>query len=225
MARTLRDWFIYDYVLNGTLQGTGGLVDGVFFDDDWNATTGPSEASVGLLNDTGLTPTAVQDISIAYTTAIAEVLAAVISAGGFSWQSFYNNGTVPAPLVRASTCLADLRTWCSPSSPASSRAILFGFTGARHSQFNSSYLFRFQQDLVNFLLIRGDYAWLGYGWTGVNSPYYRPPELDIDYGVPTEVCHETELGVFSRRWTKAVVTMDCALFEGKIVMINSTSTA
>lgn len=41
--------------------------------------------------------------------------------------------------------------------------------------------------------------------------YQRPPELELDYGMPTEQCHETGegTGVFQREWTKASVAMDC----------------
>ncbi len=45
---------------------------------------------------------------------------------------------------------------------------------------------RERSDLATFLLARGDYAWIGYGWIGCapNMDYYRPKELDIDYGIP-----------------------------------------
>ena len=32
----------------------------------------------------------------------------------------------------------------------------------------------FQQDLAAFLLVRSEYAWLGYSWGGCNRKYTRP---------------------------------------------------
>ena len=40
------------------------------------------------------------------------------------------------------------------------------------------------QNLAGFLLMRGNYSWFGYGFQGCSKPYYRPPELDADYGTP-----------------------------------------
>ena len=40
----------------------------------------------------------------------------------------------------------------------------------------------------------------------------RPAELDVDYGTPVDdYCRETATGsgIFQRRWTKGMVTMDC----------------
>jgi len=100
---------------------------------------------------------------------------------------------------------------------------MFGFTQVSespHKQFlpNGS-LPAFDQDLATFLLARGPYAWLGYGWLGCGNAaggcssgmYQRPTELDLDYGEPTEQCRETGVGtgVFQREWTKASVEMDC----------------
>ena len=34
------------------------------------------------------------------------------------------------------------------------------------------------QDLANFLLIRGPYSWLGWGWKGCSQHYYFPPEFN-----------------------------------------------
>ena len=41
----------------------------------------------------------------------------------------------------------------------------------------------------------------------------RPPELDLDYGIPTGHCTESSAGsgVFVREWTKASVRMECGV--------------
>ena len=86
------------------------------------------------------------------------------------------------------------------------------------------------KDLATFLLVRGEFAWLGYGWEGCNSGgapatatkygEWRP-DLDEDYGQPLDAtCRETASGsaVFTRRWSKATVELDCARWAGKITM-------
>eukprot|EP00039_Didymoeca_costata_P021308 m.344156 g.344156 ORF g.344156 m.344156 type:complete len:509 (-) comp23899_c0_seq1:13-1539(-) len=73
-------------------------------------------------------------------------------------------------------------------------------------------------DLAAFLLIRGDYAWLGHGWHGCSQPpasegggYPFPPLLNDDYGTPLGLCAETssDSGVFKREYTKSTVQVDC----------------
>ena len=70
----------------------------------------------------------------------------------------------------------------------------------------------FKQDLAAFLLVRSEFAWLGYSWRGCNQQYTRPAMLDADFGVPMDaVCKEVGgagSGVFTRAWTKATVTLD-----------------
>ena len=49
--------------------------------------------------------------------------------------------------------------------------------------------------------------------------YARPPALDVDYGHPTGDCGEVGSSeVFTRPFSNANVTMDCARFVGIIHM-------
>ena len=76
------------------------------------------------------------------------------------------------------------------------------------------------QDLVNFLLIRGPYSWLGWGWNGCSREYYFPPEFNVDYGQPigNHVCQETTPNseVFIRKYSKSTVMMDCKKWQGSV---------
>lgn len=75
---------------------------------------------------------------------------------------------------------------------------------------------------VEFLLTRGAYALLGYTWYGCTNGHEAPPraaEWDQDFGEPADgSCHETSTGsgVFTRAWTQATVTWDCAARHGTI---------
>jgi hypothetical protein len=82
------------------------------------------------------------------------------------------------------------------------------------------------EDLATFLLVRGDYAWIGYSWIGCSSEarpdtpsglYYRPAELDLDYGVPQGTCTQ-EGSVFKRSYSNADVLFDCDSYKASITM-------
>jgi hypothetical protein len=85
-----------------------------------------------------------------------------------------------------------------------------------------------EQTMAGFLLTRGDYAWVGWSWIGCSSGsqtgqemYPRPPQLDVDYGVPTSTCSETvpgQSGVFVRSYSNAAVSMDCNTYIANITM-------
>ena len=61
----------------------------------------------------------------------------------------------------------------------------------------------------------------GCGWDGGGRMpcdlYERPAALEADVGAPTELCHESD-GVFTRRWAKSTVTVDCNAYTAKVEM-------
>ena len=79
------------------------------------------------------------------------------------------------------------------------------------------------QDVATFLLVRGRYAWMGYGWLGCTDKYEKPDALQIDAGEPLDpICRETDDGVFVRHWSKKTVTMDCNTWTATIEASNVT---
>jgi hypothetical protein len=67
-----------------------------------------------------------------------------------------------------------------------------------------------EEDVANFLLVRGRYAYLGNGWTVCDHGYEYPAEqFNADYGEPLGLAKEAQGGVFVREWSKATVQMDC----------------
>eukprot|EP01052_Picozoa_sp_SAG31_P006616 SAG31_NODE_306_length_17979_cov_7.825447_3_plen_672_part_00 len=173
----------------------------------------------------GLSDSDVTDIIVAFRWVADKVYAALLERGKFAWDQFLNNdpfcpacGDCPQPWVKQTSCETDLRMYCNESSPLHTRAMLYGLTGcngpaARNLTFGWTDLVDLRADVVNFLLVRGEYAWLSAGWSacsqkiGWNSEY-----LDADFGVPLdEVCREAapSSGIFVREWSKATITMDC----------------
>ena len=83
---------------------------------------------------------------------------------------------------------------------------------------------------AEFLLTRGDYAWIGYGWSGCfpqpskNATWLRPRPVqwDVDYGGrPDGPCKETApaSGVFKRAYPNAEVRWNCNTGTGTIQML------
>eukprot|EP01052_Picozoa_sp_SAG31_P033519 SAG31_NODE_3800_length_3870_cov_2.092814_3_plen_62_part_00 len=54
--------------------------------------------------------------------------------------------------------------------------------------------------------------------------YTRPPQLDLDFGQPIELCHEDADGLFTREWSKATVTVNCNSYTSEIKLKDQMST-
>ena len=97
-------------------------------------------------------------------------------------------GTCPHAIVQQKQCASDLRALCNETAAPQTRAMMY----ALNTGHDPSVLPELKQDLANFLLIRGPFAWLGHGWKGCSKDYPFPPEFNLDYGEPVDkVCKET----------------------------------
>ena len=124
--------------------------------------------------------------------------------------------TAAGPLVTQSTCAAKLRQMCNATGHAKSHSHALFYSFSRPPPQVAQSL---MQDLANFMLVRGPFAWLGSGWHGCDQVYDRPALLDsLDVGTPVGNCSETApgSGVFVREYTKAKVAMNCSAWNGTI---------
>ena len=208
-GQTLREWLIESYVF-----ANSDGIDGYYFDDYWNDRRHPvtEDYAKGMVEDVGLSEQQLHDITVAYNATIMELYKRTLARGKIAWQMCYGGSVFEthAQKVTKKNCAASLRRHCAADSPTQTRAYL---AAPRSSTMQTV------QDLVNFLLIRGPYAWFGYGWRGCGARYaYDKELLDADYGEPTELCAETAVGsgVFRRAWTKALVEMDCNNWKARI---------
>jgi len=170
------------------------------------------------VEDMGLSKQELIDITNAFWSNMAQIFKELLARGKFSWQQFWTGqttndiqdiaATCPGPLVNKPSCATDLRNLCKASSQPQSRFMMYAFSPGRCGG-DPSVLTDFNQDLANFLLVRGPYAALGHGWLGCSRKYAFPDALNLDYGVPQELCHEVSNGVFQRKFSKAVVQMNC----------------
>lgn len=199
-------------------------------DDGWGA--GPSEEDSHAVADMGLAPVEVAKVRAGWASNMAAVKAKILSAGGYNWQMFdVNGGTNAAAPFRKEDCTSYMRsTACLPTSRLQNQSLFYGYTDYQKGG-EKGVLPYFHQDLASFLLIRGPYAWLGYSWMGcfndkgdptcASIKYHFPPELGVDYGEPLSTCSETAPGseIFTRKWSKATVTLNCKTWEGNITMV------
>ena len=223
-GQTFQQWFIDSYMFNEV--GSSPLVSGFFWDDFWPGASGgfPDASSGRIVEDTGMTPADLTAITASYDANMEALKQRTLAEGKFSWQMLWTGGdaagkgsTCPSPLVKRATCAADLRALCAAGSPAQTRTMMYAFApgGCRT---DPSHLADFDEDLANFLLVRGDYAFLGHGWLGCSRDYDFPDALNLDYGVPAGLCAETAAGsgVFERNFSKSTVRMDCATYTPTI---------
>ena len=223
----LADFIVNEFILGPTLLGNKNL-SGAYLDDEWYNYTrfpsgcsgspvgGPTEEETHCLIDIG------HDGDIGYTTAQTDAWCdvrhrafdAAIAAGGWFWQMFMVFQT-----PSAKECAPVLRNLCKSGKSSS----YYNSTTMHQLSGDHATLPNLMQDLATFLLLRGDFAFLGFGWSGCGFEVHFPEVLARDFGVPTSLCTEssTEPGVFTRQWTKADVTMNCNTYTGTIQMKNS----
>ena len=183
----------------------------VGFGNDTSHCTGPSNGPCG-------------DIGAGYLQAISAARELMVSLGGFYWQGFEYGYTCEQSVVEQNQCAQTLRNWCGPSPQYDKDqiALMYELKAGENCgrAFNATSLPGWQQDLANFLLIRGDYAWLGYAFVGCDDSangFPNIPELHADYGVPVGNCSEVgDSGVFVREFSKASVSMDCNAWVGTV---------
>ena len=79
-----------------------------------------------------------------------------------------------------------------------------------------------EQDLAGFHLVRGDYAWLGFGFLSCHpdTNYTLPQSMRNDPGTPLGQCYNAGGTVFRRKYTRADVELDCSEWRGTMKFHN-----
>ena len=215
---SLREWMASSEYL-GTNRSLGNpSITGFYFDDPWYP-TGPGDmpvipnTTVQLLN---FSAQDVKDMLAASALSVEMIHNYTIASGGFAWQMFNTQPEYPNTVTNAQpNCAPFLRKYCGQASQTQISALHLQFS--LQSPANPWPLPYPAQDVAQFLLVRGPYAWLGYGWESDRKPntYELPPQATIDYGEPLNFCTETALnsGIFTREYTKFTIEMDCGAFQ------------
>lgn len=254
----LREWLIQEVVLGPTAIGHVNI-DGLFLDDFWcsdllcrdsnnailgcpcnDPVQGPTEIDRYSQMDMGLSDQDIADLTIQWNITMGHVQRAILNHSAYTWSLIpgQNNANAYPSFLSSNPkqCMESCRQACRSDSIWQQYPMLFGL-----SITNSTILSQLEQDLSYFLLVRGPYAYAGWGVWGMTWPFQADPNnhgalpptaddvplpaaFDTDYGIPQELCYETGVnsGIFRRRWSKAVVELDCNIFHGKISFIDST---
>ena len=218
---TLREWLINTFVVN-SYNNTGlnnSYIDGFYLDDSWqnsqesiqpwmpkngfcstyNKFGGPTEEDYLCAQDMGLNADDVNDITLQYRQTISDVYDKIVQLNGFAWQLFKQILT-----PNQTECI---NWFTNTAKDLMNDPIQLTYT-TNHTNLEWT---QFEVDLAVFLLVRGDYAWIGYGWNGCHSSwmYQWNSMLNIDYGVPTQSFIEIQSGIYQRKYTKSIITFDC----------------
>ena len=202
-GQTLGEWWITDYLF-GPLGAGNPNITGFYFDDKFSS-NGCSELDSHQAADLGLSAAELQAASAAYDSNFAQVYAELTRRGAYTEQQFTRAGAPGS----TDSCTSTLRQLC----PAPPPALLVDMDDGRP-----------ELSMALYLLARGAYGFFGHTWAGgcqnedggmppeVPNPQWFPALFDADYGEPVGLCAETAPGSqkFSRAWTRAAVSIDCA---------------
>ena len=222
------EWFINGYMINNQTLLHKPAINLGWLDDEISL-QGVSEGAPypTWVADTGSTPKDMQDHVDAFRRNIAKLQKATVENGGFYWQMITGRGPLirPTPAgtyrrktaynVTAEKCASTLRKQYCTTAPEAWRSAHLYQVWPTDPNIG-------EQAVAEFLLTRGDFAWIGYSWSGCESAekqFPRPVEWDYDYGGKAlGPCRESELkpGVFTREYPKATVEWDCHSGRGSV---------
>jgi hypothetical protein len=233
--------FLVDTVVGGPDALGNPAIDGLFLDDFWSnfpyhlpwsgsasrdcsmsKIGGPSEIKGGCTGAMGLSAVDVENIAQEWFKTTQAVFAKIVAMKGYAWQMLQfpddTTGSLSAPRTAAF-----FRRECRGNSTSATSPIMMRFSEVSKTDpaTGGPELPSFEQDLAAFLLVRSEFAWLGYSWGGCNRKYTRPAMLDADFGTPVDtLCSETTTGsgVFKREWSGASVQLDTNTNKATIML-------
>jgi len=241
----LRNFLLNEHIAGENGLGNPNI-DGFFIDDFWcsdilnqergygpcnDPVQGPTEVDRFSQEDMGLSDDDIKNLTLGWEDNMGQAQQKILDLGKYTWSLIPGQANANAypVMLSANTCTSLLEAACSEQSSWQQLPFLFGLT------VNNTDILQIKEDVAFFLLARGPYAWLGWGVWGMTWPFNpepahgglppspegvsRPKEIDQDYGVPLGLCIETEKGIFERKWSKAMVKLDCNKFEGSIEII------
>jgi hypothetical protein len=228
----LTEWLLNEYILSNTALGSP-YIDGLFIDDFWcsikingtNACTdpvqGPTEIDIHNQVDMGLSDKDVADLTIGWLNNMEVVQKAILEAGGYTWSLIpgQDNANAQPMLINSTNCILFMNMSCTAKNPFLAAPLLAGLS-YNHTLAKFTAL---KQQVASFLLMRGDYAYIGWGeWGMVWPSSVAFPDLvwNLDVGDPIdETCYRVRDAdnTFERRYSNVVVRMDCDTFEASIV--------
>ena len=199
----------------GVVESGGDFVDGLFT-DDLGGFPDEREGTQNMLNISGTYTTGdLFALRNGSQTMSQRLIDALVARGKHNWHAFGagnnvgdnpNNNTINGSHFDAAHCTAWMAQRCATPWMAQ-RALT--------QQMDP---FHVNESIAQFLVVRPDFAWLGWG-----AGYYDPvwvPEFLLDVGAPLGECAQTAPGVFQRAWTYGNASFDCNSYSAGALPVN-----
>jgi len=176
-----------DWWVNDFIVGAANndLVDGIYFDCACEGAPGDN------LNW--------EQFQVDRQKAFDRALAELANIG--KWASAWND---PDGSISQGNCAAQMRKWIVKGEQNKNT---FQMAGPKTPT---------DEVIASFLIARGPSAILNFPTLGVYGAaiqYGWNPHMDEDFGEPLERAVEATSGVFSRRWSKGTISLDCNMFR------------
>lgn len=230
------EWYVNEYMIsNQTLLHKPQAINLGWMDDGMQIGGMTEGAPIPTwMVDTGTTPQEMEDHIDAFKNNVGRLQQATVANGGFYWQMIQGDGPNIRPVqdygpstchspkprnVSVEQCVSTLREWCTSSPPQWDVAHLYLVCPKEMEDPDIAL-----QATAEFLLTRGPYAWIGYGWNGCNFERYpngtrpRPKIWDYDFGEASSACTERKgnSGIFEREYPSATISWNCNTHAGAI---------
>lgn len=234
------------YRFVGSRAARGILVDQILLHSHScsDPVQGPSEINRYSQVDMGLSDEDIKEITLGWLETMTAAQEAMVQHKAYTWSLIPGQANANASpiMVTPSNCLSMMRQSCpvaathqrqqqqQRSNQWQDLPLLMGLTPGQNI---TNALPDLQQQVAAFLLLRGPHAFIGWGQWGMTWPTGAswtkqplhghglplPPALKADYGTPQAACVETSAGsgIFTRSWSKASVTLNCAAWTASIV--------
>ena len=201
------DWRVDDVLAFVRAGGDG--VDGLFTDE---MEMFPGDGGDAYLQILGTDQADAQAQQAAGRSAHQLMIDGLVAQGRYLWHAFQagndigpnnNNNTVGGSAFDVNYCIAWMAQRCN-TDWIKNRAITVQFDSANVNV-----------SIASFLIVRPQYAWLGYG-----AGYYTPKWNDAflwDVGEPVSECRSgSKPGTFERDWTHGTASMDCHTYSAMV---------
>jgi len=173
-------------------------VDGTYTDDVQGLPEEHAEAAGNL----GMEDREVRELRYATQRTSQKLIRSLVEAKKYNWQAFGFEDNL-GPAVTKENCVSFLRSACNETTQHLPWTV----------ELDEKHV---AQSVAAFLIGRGPYAYIGYGWLGEYLPRIHPLIEKLDVGQPIGLCREEPKHVFTRDWTKGSATLRCDSFVANL---------
>lgn len=197
---------------------TSVYTDGMFFDDPGPPMGEWFKYQCQAWDDIGLTAAEAQALGLATHQLVTRIRNRMQALGKIIWLNGIRGSTpfdeleVPAQFVSSDSCVNFYREHCRNSSEVYRHTTLGVSILGKYPKSIPPGQAEWRKQIVAMLLLRQRHAYLVTSqWFATDAATRMPWDelLERDYGTPESACVESGVGVFERRWSVGVASIDC----------------